>query len=412
MEASKGIKEQLGRLRIDKAHRPATPARASRRGRLWAVVAVLLAVGAAAYGWRARLTGALATGLHGPAEVSLITAVLRDEPGAPPILTATGKIVSDHRVNVATKVSGQIVELSFEQGDFVRQGQVIARIEDVNYKARRDNAAAKLERSKARLEYAGANFDRVKRLYATDNAPEIEHANIKSECEAARAQVAADAADLTEAQWRLDECAVKAPINGVVLTRNVEVGDFVAAEGGFGGMANSQFATIADMTKLRVEVDISELDIARIKEGMPCRVTPDAYKDRHYDGFVLWVDPGANYSKATVQVKVRINDPDPFLRVEGTARVDFVTARSETAAPSKDKTIWLPASAVRLGASPTYATVFVYRDGRINETAVSIRGRTDRQVEIVSGLTPGSRVVARPTDELRDGQSVRPAGAE
>ena len=112
-----------------------------------------------------------------------------------------------------------------------------------------------------------------------------------------------------------------APIAGVILERDVEVGDFVSAEGGRSAMANSQFASIADMTKLRVEVDVSELDIARLRTDLPCVVVPDAYKDRRYHGHVMWLDPGANYAKATVQVKVRIDDPDDYLRVEGAAQV-------------------------------------------------------------------------------------------
>lgn len=409
MEASRDIKERLSRLRIDKDQRPDAGPRS--RKRVWIVAGVVVGVGAIGLGlWGGRL-GTLMSGLGQPPEVRLIRVTARTAPGAPPILTATGKIVSDHRVNVATKVSGQIVGLSFEQGDRVERGQIIANVETVNYQARRDNAAAKLEQSRARLEFARIKFERIKGLRERGNAPDIEYADTKSVNEAAKAQVDADQAELDEAQWRLDECAVKAPITGVVLERNVGVGDFVAAEGGFGGMANSQFAVIADMNSLRVEVDINEMDIARIGRGMPCRITPDAYKDRTYDGHVMWLDPGANYSKGTVQVKVRVGAPDEYLRIEGTARVDFLTEEPRREADGGTGSIWLSRAAIAEGDRPDSGRVFVYNDGRLHEQSVTLGRRSDRKVEILSGLEPGARVAAKITDETQDGRRVRPAGS-
>lgn len=410
MEASKDVRKQLERLRIEKGRRPKAQGQRSKRSRGWIVAIALAAVAVTGFALRSHW-GDWGPGFNDAPEVKLITAMVREQAGPPPVLTATGKIVSDHLVNVATKVSGQIVALSFEQGDFVEHGDEIARIEDVNYRARRDNAAAKLEQAKARLEYARVNFDRVRELYQAKNAPEIEFVNAKSEFDAATAQVSADQAELTEAQWRLDECAVKAPITGVVLERNVEVGDFVAAEGGFGGMANSQFAVIADMEKLRVEVDISELDIARIKKDMPCRITPDAHKDATFGGHVMWIDPGANYSKATVQVKVRIEEPNTLLRVDGTARVDFSTQRGNVE-DNAGRSIWLPKSAVRQGEPGTSGEVFVFNESRLKKTVVEIGRNTGREVEILSGLEPGARVVSRAEQNLRDGQRVRPAAAQ
>ncbi|MCZ6815364.1 MAG: efflux RND transporter periplasmic adaptor subunit [Planctomycetota bacterium] len=410
MEASKDVRKQLDRLRIGKGQRPKPESGRSRRSGGWIVVIGLAVIGVTGFALRNQL-GSWGSAFDKATEVELVAATVRHEASSPPILTATGKIVSDHLVNVATKVSGQIVALSFEQGDSVRRGDQIARIEDVNYRARRDKAAAMLEQSKARLEFARVNFDRIQTLYEADNAPEIEFVNARGEFEAAKAQVLADTAELTEAQWRWDECAVKAPINGVVLERNVEVGDFVAAEGGFGGMANSQFAVIADMSKLRVEVDISELDIAKIEKDMPCRITPDAYKDTTFDGYVMWIDPAANYSKATVQVKVRIEDPNAMLRVDGTARVDFASQRLEDEADA-GRSIWLPNSAVVQGESTTSAVVFVFSESRLTEVHVALGRSTGREVEILSGLKPGSQVVSRAGPELRDGQKVRPAAGQ
>ena len=184
----------------------------------------------------------------------------------------------------------------------------------------------------------------------------------------------------------------------------MEVGDFVAAEGGRGMVANAQVAGVADMSALRVEVDVSELDIARLHASMPCTVTPDAYKDRHYTGRIMWIDPGANYSKATVQVKVRIDNPDDFLRVEGSAQVVFES--EPTSAPAtQEASVWIPSCAVKAAAGES--KVFVVDEGRLKETTVSLGRRSGGQVEVIAGLADGQSIAADGVDKLCDGQRVR-----
>jgi len=344
-------------------------------------------------------------------EVRLVTVEARYDSEAPPILTATGKIVSDHRVQVSTKVSGQIVGLFFEQGDKVAKGQILARLEDVNPKALRDQAAAQLERAKATLEFARFNYERAKGLFNQNTAPQIELVDARRAMQEAESQVAANKAALDYAQKQLDDCQVVAPISGVVLERNVEVGDFVAAEGGRGANANAQFALIADMSKLRVEVDVSELDIARIRKGMPCTIIPEAYKDRRYEGHVMWLDPGANYSKATVQVKIRIDQPDDYLRVEGSAQVVFLSKEDGriTTAPATQAVacIWIPVSACLVDASGRKGIVFLADEGRLKKTVVSVGRRMGGQVEVKSGLREGQSIVAGGLEQLADGQKYR-----
>jgi len=332
---------------------------------------------------------------------------VRQDTDPPPVLTATGKIVSDHKVQVVTKVSGQIVALFFEQGDRVAKDQLLARIEDVTYRARRDEAAAQLASSRARLEYQKVSFTRTERLYQQGSAPDIEYADAKRGLKEAEAQVAAEEAALEYGQKLLDYCEVMAPIAGVVLERNVEVGDVVAAEGGRGANANAQFASIADMSKLRVEVDISELDINRIREVKSCTIVPDAYKDRRYEGHVLWIDPGADYSKATVQVKVRIRDPDDRLRVEGSAQVTFLPeVETAGAAAQTGPSLWIPASACLPDPSGQTATVFVALDGRLRRSTVSIGRRVGGQVEVTQGLREGQSIAADGLANLADGQRL------
>lgn len=409
MAPSPDVKSQLQTLRIAKDQRPAGGTGGRRGWRVLVLLLLLCGAGIGAYLKRDELSRYLGPRMSTAAEVPLVSVVRQQEPGPAPILTATGKIVSDHKVQVSTKVSGQIVALYFEQGHRVKKGQVLARIEDVIYRARRDEAAAQLERARTNLAFQEINFARVERLYRDGTAPEIEYAEAKRAYDEARAQIAAAEAVLSYSQKMLSDCEVVAPIDGVILERNVEVGDFVAAEGGRGAMANAQFALIADMDALRVEVDVSELDIARVRQGMHCVVTPDAYKDRRYRGRVLWIDPGANYSKATVQVKVRIEEPDEFLRYEGSAQVVFLpepspaTRTSTAGAPG----LWIPASACIREPSGRTGQVFVAADGQLRKTTVTLGKQSGAQIEVIDGLTEGQRIAADRLDKLTDGQRVR-----
>lgn len=414
MDQAADLKNRLQTLSIPRDQRPASAAPAGTRSRLATllIALVMFALGFGAFAAWQRYgqevmdkTGVQLPGAAAP-EIKTLAVAAQREPQVGPVLTATGKIVSDHRVQVATKVSGQIVALAFEQGDKVERGQVLARIEDINYKALRDQAAAMLEKARANVEFQGVNFQRIQNLFSNKQSSDIEMAEAQRARDAATAELAAARATLEYAQKALSDTQVAAPIAGVVLERNVEVGDFVAAEGGRGANANAQFGTIADMTKLRVEVDISELDVARIRAGLPCTITPDAYKDRRFTGHVMWIDPGANYAKATVQAKVRIDNPDEYLRVEGSAQVQFLTEKTEAASQSAPR-IWVPAAAVMLDDSKIAGTVYVVAGGKLRATRVTLGRSSAGQVEVLSGLSDGQIIAADGLDKLTDGQRVK-----
>lgn len=426
------IRAQLQSLRIGTDQRPRHTPQRSSVGKLLVLMLILGGLGAGGYYLvRNRIgpAGDLLGSSAAAGEIRLIKVAARTDPDPPPVLTATGKIVSDHRVQVMAKVSGQIVSLHFEQGDRVKQGQLLARIEDVIYRARREEAAARLNKSKATLAFAKYNYERIAGLRKGGTAPEIEFTEAGRALEEAEAQVAMDQASLASFQKMLSDTEVVAPIAGVVLERTVEVGDFVAAEGGRGMVANAQLAVIADMTKLRVEVDVSELDIARLRTDMPCTIVPEAYKDRRYRGHIMWLDPGANYSKATVQVKVRIENPDDFLRVEGSAQVTFLSepatsaeasASAASSRPSSESNmheasapstqpgqIWIPASACRLDPTGNSGTVFLLTNEHLKATTVRVGRQAAGQIEILAGLTDGQSIAADGLDRLTDGQRVK-----
>jgi RND family efflux transporter MFP subunit len=409
MPASQDLSQQLRTLTIPRQQRPQEKPRRGRSffGTLFLSVFMLAAGVAGAWAWQ-QYGGRLPEQLAPASEVALVTVKQRSAgPQVGPVLTATGKIVSDHRVEVQTKVSGQIVALYFEQGDRVKKDQILARIEDVNYRALRDQASAMLAKSNAELSYHTFNLARIRDMYKDTQAARIELQEAERAASTAQSQVAADQAGLDYAEKSLHDTEILAPIAGVILERNVEVGDFVAAEGGRGANANAQFASIADMNALRVEVDISEMDIARVRTGMHCTVTPDAYKDRKYDGRVLWIDPGANYAKATVQAKVRIEQPDDYLRVEGAAQVIFLTDAPASAAASAPGGLWIPEAACIPDTSGTHARVFVAENGHLTSTLISVGPNSAGEVQVLDGLREGQRIAAKDLQQLHDGQKIR-----
>ncbi len=409
MDSSIEIKSQLQSLRIPKDQRPQSVRvrQGRRRGRVVFGLLITLVGGGALYTQRDKVAGVINPPASA-AEIKVVRVGANSEAKAAPVLTATGRIVSDHKVQITTKVSGQITSLFFEQGDRVEQGQRLATIEDVIYKARRDEAAAGVAKARATLDFQKYNYERIAGLMQQQTAAHIEFAEATRQIREAEALLAAGQASLDFAQKALNDCIVVAPISGVVLERNVEVGDMVAAEGGRGANANAQFALIADMSKLRVEVDVSELDIARIHDNMPCTIVPEAYKDRKYQGYVLWLDPGANYSKATVQVKVRINNPDARLRVQGSAQVIFLPEQPATApAMQSEAAVWIPLAACSLDPTSNTGRVFVLSDGRLREQTITVGRRHDGQIEVRTGLQSGQSIVGERLEGLADGQRVR-----
>lgn len=446
----------LSRLRIERTQRPT----GSRRGwLLLAGIVVLVVAGAAgaAY-WYYQTTGVNIAAALAEKTFDVNVTVVPTQPSGPSdpvVMVANGKIVSDRLVNVATKVSGQIVELNVEQGDRVEKDQVLARIEDVVYRAQRDEAAArvaqgehavaqaKAEAARAQAAIAEAtaendfrqrDFRRIEDLYQRGQASEFEYLNAKNLAEAAAAAlevaqaaaasavaaVSAAESDVEAAravgrvwQKRLDDCAIRAPIAGVVLERNAEVGDFLAAEGGRGANANAQLVSIADMTLLRVEVDVSERDIHRVQAGQRARITPDADRAA-YAGQVLWVDPVGDYARAIVQVKVRVLDPGPNLRVDGSAKVEFlgapaasVSGTGATSGPAVRRGQWLPKAVVQLTPGSDDALVFTVENNRAVPHSVRLGTRADKAVEVLSGVQPGMQLICENIGDLKAGTSVR-----
>lgn len=448
MLKQEGPISQLAGLAIDQNKRPAQKRKRSRVLGIITMIVIIAAVGGGLWYYQTTGKKIVQAMSKQPTDVELVTITLEHSATQPRIvLVANGKIVSDVQVKVATKVSGQIVELLVEQGDVVEKDQVLARIEDDTYRAQRDEAQAAVERRKSELtrldytiaqadaqieekralaEFEKRNHERLIRLRAEGKADDLELNNARNRAEAAgavlesaraaaqsaRAARQVTAADLAAAeaqlrllQKRLDDCNITAPIGGVILERNAQVGDFLAAEGGRGANANAQLVEIADMSLMRVEIDVSERDIHRLKPDMQARVTPDIEPDHSYAARILWIDPIGDYARATVQVKVRILDPGPGLKVGGSAKVEFLAGPS----PTEDRehlSYWLPKDAVQTTPGIQQAVVFTVNNGRAIAHLVQIGTRTDEMIEVLSGLRNGMQIIAGNVQELQNNDPV------
>jgi HlyD family secretion protein len=205
------------------------------------------------------------------------------------------------------------------------------------------------------------------------------------------------------ARTQLENTIIRAPVNGTILDRNVERGEFVT--NGFVGDkgAKGYLVTMADLNDLQVELDINQSDFPKLAPNQKGYVTTDAYPDRKYQGFVEQVSPEADRTKATVQVKVKIANPDSYLRPDMNATVSFYNDAKSAASDQVKNVVTVPSGAVQNGA------VFVVVDGRARKRSVTTTGTTPRGVLVESGLIGGEDVIVNPPADLKDGQRVSSA---
>ena len=374
--------------------------------------------------------------------------------GGTVILNATGYIIAAHKIELASKVVGKVASINVEKGDKVKAGQVLVRLEDDEYRARMLESQGQLETLKARLaeaqhgsrpeeiakakadveqaradqENARVTLDRARGLVqdkvmakqtlddaqarydgAVAKVASLERAfdlvklgPRQEEIEALRAQVSQAQGTLDYAQVQLDNTVIRAPIDGTILERNVEKGEFVTT--GFVGDkgAKGYVVSIADLRDLQVELDINQNDFAKLSPTQPGIVTTDAYPDRKYQGVIHEISPEANRQKATVQVKVQVINPDAYLRPEMNSSVAFYSKEKAGSSQSDSKPmVTVPASAIRDNG------VFVVLGGKAVRKSVKVGGTTAQGVQVSEGLIGGEDLIANPPRDLKDGQKVR-----
>lgn len=330
-------------------------------------------------------------------------------------LNASGYVVAQRRADVASKITAQLVELLVQEGSMVKQGQVIARLESSDARALLEQSRANLKLAEARLnqakadrENAAVEFDRRKTLVKTGaiarseyDAAETRYLDAKANVQALLASVKAGAAAVKSAEVSLGYTEIRAPFDAVVLTKNADVGDIITP---LGAAANAKAAvvTIADLSSLQVEADVSESNISQVRVGGPCDIVLDALPDTRFPGEVSTIVPTVDRSKASVLVKIRFLRKDPRIMPEMSAKVGFL---SRPVTPDEQKPrLMVGRAAVR--HKDNAAFVYVIREGHAVKTVIRTGRETGDMVEVRAGLKAGEQVVSGEAKGLRDGAKV------
>jgi RND family efflux transporter MFP subunit len=399
------VEDDLSKLHIDKR---SMAVRRGRKKRFLVVFIILVAAGIGILYSKGLLTPILTV------QVSGLQNIYPSQTFT--VLNASGYVVAQRKAAVASKITGRLIALSVEEGSRVKQGEVIARLENEDSRAALNRAQANLnlnrsnlDQAKAELEDAQLNHRRNEQLVArgfvaqsTVDASEARYKRAKAVVAAQEAAIRAGEAALEEAKVLVEYSNIRAPFDGVVLTKNADIGDIVTP---LGAAANAKAAvvTMADMSSLQVEVDVSESNISQVKVGQPCEIRLDAFPDLRFKGVVHMIVPTADRTKASVLVKVAFKEIDPRVLPEMSAKVAFLYREIQ---PEEEKPLRaVPASAVisRGGQS----AVFVLDGDLVSERAVRTGRRVDTMVEVLDGLGAGDRIVANPGSDLKAGTRVK-----
>jgi HlyD family secretion protein len=375
-------------------------------------------------------------------------------------LTASGYVVAHHKIAVGAKVMGRVAWIGVEKGDQVQQGQVLVRLEDSEFRAQSNQARANLAAAQARLDQlrsgsrpqeklkdkagvlqaqatltnAQAEYERSEQLYRAgvsskaeldraiaqrDTARALFEAARQSsamtdmgpraeEIRAADAQVRQMKAALDYAETQLAATEIKAPVSGTVLQRIVERGEMVSPSAFGESGARTSVVALADLNDLQIELDISQTDFARLTMGQRAEIVPEAFPNLKYTGFIAEIAPEANRAKATVQVKVKVDNPDEQLRPEMNARVNFLTEAQPTQGKSSPRVLVPKAAVVRRDGS---TFVFVVKGNKVEQRSIRLGEEAGDFYYVFEGLSGGESTATTGAEKLRDGDRVKISGS-
>lgn len=309
-------------------------------GVIWAIVIVVIVVILAATylarpksGTETRMfkSGAKGTTTSTVAAAAAPTNILSAESSATQttakdsVLTVSGYIINRERIEISPRFMGLVTWIGVKKGDSVTNGQVVVLLDDVEYKARLLQADGAVANAKAALLKAELDQERVSQLAKTDIASKEAQDNARIGLDSARAALKEAEGARDVAQTYVNWCTIRSPINGVVLEKLVDPNELVTPQS-FGGTRGPSTALIAvaDPKDLQVEIDMNEADLSKVSLNQKCRVSPEAYPDKSYEGYVAEIAPEANRAKGTLQIKVQVRNPDKFLTPELSAKVEFL----------------------------------------------------------------------------------------
>lgn len=394
----------LSSLRIERdGARSSHASRRRRRIVRWSIaLAIAVAVALIGYAYRPAV------------HVDVGTAAQTYPSQAYTVLNATGYVVAQRKAAVASKATGRLEWLGVREGSIVRGGEILARLENRDVSAQMEQAAANVKVAEANLQQGEAELKETERALkrsaelleknfvsqAAHDTVVARHAKAQAAIAGFRAAIVAARANHRATQVAVEQTLIRAPFDGVVLTKNANVGDVITP---FSSATGSQAAvvTMADMSTLEVEADVAESNISKVRVGQPAEIQLDALPGSRFRGEVHRLVPTVDRSKATVTVKIRFMERDPRVLPEMSAKVAFLSQE----VPTADNTprIAVPTTAVvqRDGRS----VVYVVKDGKATEVAVQTGAAVGDLVQ-VSGVQAGDKVVLKPSERVGDGVEV------
>ncbi|MBK7423074.1 MAG: efflux RND transporter periplasmic adaptor subunit [Propionivibrio sp.] len=386
--------QDLSGLSIDRNRSSSRISRPGRRRWLWAGTFLVLAV-----------IGFALLRLNGAKSVDTVTVTTAYPYQAVTRLNAAGYVVAQRKASVASKATGRLEWLGVAEGSKVREGEVIARLENRDMQAQVDQAAASVTSARVELQDARRALERARDLERQKYVSVSALDSAQARFDKAAAGVGVALANQRAAQVGVDQTLIRAPFDGVVLTKTANVGDVITP---FSSATESKGAvvTMADMETLEVEADVSEVNLGKIWIGQPCEIQLDAFPEKRMRGVVSRTVPTVDRAKATVLVKVRFVERDPAVLPEMSAKVAFLDKEVGASERQALTAVHESALAIRDGQSVLFQVV----DGKVRMIPVQLGQKINDLVALTvepSVLKAGDKVVAAPPDNLRDGDRVK-----
>jgi len=397
-------KDLLEELRIDRRDAP-------RRGGAWVWLAVVvIVVAVAAWGaWKYRAAR--------PVLVRAATVEQVQAGRAETVLNASGYVTARLRATVSAKITGKVVEVLIEEGHAVKEGDVLARLDDTLARAALNLAEAQLASARralteneVRLNEAQINLRRVRGLLEATVASQADLDAAQANVDSFAARIALGREDIVVAernvalrQRELDDTVVRAPFSGIVISKDAQPGEMISPVSAGGGFTRTGICTIVDMASLEIEVDVNENYIARVVPGQPVEAILDAYPDWRIPAHVITTIPAADRQKATVRVRIGFNKLDPRILPDMGVKVSFLETKRPAEGPAQPK-LQIPRTAVRREIDQDVA--YVVSNGRLERRVVRLGDIQGDRIIVLSGLTAGEKVVVEGPPTLTDGAPV------
>jgi HlyD family secretion protein len=338
--------------------------------------------------------------------------------GREALLNASGYVTPRRRATIAAKITGRVTGVYFDEGTRVTEGQLLSTLDDSDAKKALDSAKADRDSSQAaiadlqvQLKNAQIEFRRAEQLQKAGVQTQEQLDNARTNADSflakidlAKTQVAAADARIQVAQQAVDNCTIRAPFAGIVVSKDAQVGEMVSPISAGGGFTRTGIATIVDMNSNEIEVDVNESYISRVQDGQPVTAILDAYPDWEIPSRVRTIIPTADRQKATVKVRISFLKLDPRILPDMGIKVTFLGAAPEKKSGTDASAPLVPQNAVRDDSGKKI--VFLVKDDRVERRAVTLGSAHGSDTEIIAGLAVGDTVVVKGPPDLHDGQVV------